>query len=88
MPRGIQTSVLQTFKPVFYRRYVDDIFVLLRKQEHLKLFLNGFNLYQENIKTDWIYNEKHKKYLQIKNLERNKNNPNKKKASRCPSISG
>ena len=31
----------EEFKPpVFYRRYVDDIFVLFRKEEHLKLFLN------------------------------------------------
>ena len=38
------------FKPVFYRRYVDDTFVLFRKEEHLKLFLNYFNLCHENIK--------------------------------------
>ena len=38
------------FKPVFYRRYVDDTFVLCRKEEHLKLFLNYFNLCHENIK--------------------------------------
>ena len=39
-----------SFKPVFYRRYVDDIFVLFRKEEHLKLFLNYFNSCHENIK--------------------------------------
>ena len=43
MPRGIQTIV-------FYRRYVDDISVLLGKEEHLKLFLNYFILCHENIK--------------------------------------
>ena len=39
----------EEFKPVFYRRYVDDIFVLLRKKEHLKSFLNYFNSCHENI---------------------------------------
>ena len=39
-----------SFKPVFYRRYEDDIFVLFRKEEHLKLFLNYFNSCHENIK--------------------------------------
>ena len=28
------------FKPVVYRRYVDDIFVLFKSKEHLKLFVN------------------------------------------------
>ena len=32
----------EEFKPVFYRSYVDDIFVLFRKKEHLKLFLSNF----------------------------------------------
>ena len=35
---------------MFYRQYVDDIFVLFRKEEHLKLFLNYFNSCHENIK--------------------------------------
>ena len=35
---------------MFYRRYVDDIFVLFRKEEHLKLFLNYINSCPENIK--------------------------------------
>ena len=39
-----------SFKPVFYRRYVDYIFALFTKEEHLKLFLNYFNLCHENIK--------------------------------------
>ena len=38
------------FKPVFYRRYVGDIFVLFGKEEHLKLFLNYFNSCHKNIK--------------------------------------
>ena len=40
----------EEFKPVFYRRYVDDICVLFRKEEHIKLFLNYFNSCHENIK--------------------------------------
>ena len=40
----------EDFKPVFYRRYVDDIFVLFRKEEHLQLFPNYFNSCHENIK--------------------------------------
>ena len=39
----------EEFQPVFYMRYVDDIFVLFRKEEHLKLFLNYFNTCHENI---------------------------------------
>ena len=35
---------------VFYIRYVGDIFVLFRKEEHLNLFLNYFNSCYENIK--------------------------------------
>ena len=35
---------------MFYRRYVGDIFVLFRKKEHLKLFLNYFYSYHKNIK--------------------------------------
>ena len=31
------------FKPVFYRRYVDDIFVLFESAEHLSKFRNYFN---------------------------------------------
>ena len=40
----------QEFKPMFYRQYVDDIFLLVRKEEHFKLFLNYFNSCHENIK--------------------------------------
>ena len=43
MPKGIQTSV-------FNRQYVEDIFVLSRKEERLKLFLKYFNSCQKNIK--------------------------------------
>ena len=38
------------FKPVVYRRYVDDIFVLFKSKEHLKLFVNYMNSKHKNIK--------------------------------------
>ena len=38
------------FKPVIYRRYVDDIFVLFKSKEHLKLFVNYTNSKHGNIK--------------------------------------
>ena len=31
------------FKPVFYRKYVDEIFVLFKSAEHLSKFRNSFN---------------------------------------------
>ena len=37
------------FKPVSYKRYVDDIFVLLKKSEHVQLFVNYMNSKQKNI---------------------------------------
>ena len=37
------------FKPVFYKRYVDDIFVLFKKSEHLQLFVNYMNSKHKNI---------------------------------------
>ena len=33
----------QEFKPVFYRRYVDDIFILFKSNDHLKYFQNFLN---------------------------------------------
>ena len=33
----------EEFKPVYYRRYVDDIFVLFRSQDHLIKFCDYFN---------------------------------------------
>ena len=40
----------EEFKTVFYRRYVDNIFVIFRNEEGLKLLLNYFNSCHENIK--------------------------------------
>ena len=33
----------QGFKPVFYRRYVDDIFILFKSNDHLKYFQDFLN---------------------------------------------
>ena len=38
------------FKPVYYKRYVDDIFVLLKSETHLPLFKNYMNSCHQNIK--------------------------------------
>ena len=38
------------FKPVAYRRYIDDIFVHFKSKELLKVFLNYMNLKHKNIK--------------------------------------
>ena len=38
------------FKPVVYRRYVDNIFVLFKSKEHLKLFVNYIDSKHKNIK--------------------------------------
>ena len=40
----------QDFKPVYYKRYVDDIFVLFNKQKHVQLFLECISKKHENIK--------------------------------------
>ena len=37
------------FKPVFYKRYVDVIFVLFKKSKHIQLFVNYMNSKQKNI---------------------------------------
>lgn len=37
------------FKPFFYRRYIDDIFVMFRSPEHLKEFETYFNSCHSNI---------------------------------------
>ena len=40
----------QGFKPVYYRRFVDDGFLLFRSTEHIDLFLNFLNQQHANIK--------------------------------------
>ena len=38
-----------SFKPVFYKRYVDDTFVLFKEMQHANLFLNFINSFHPNI---------------------------------------
>ena len=40
----------QRFKPQFYRGYVDDIFVMFKKKDHVKKFLRHINSRHRNIK--------------------------------------
>ena len=37
------------FKPVFYRTYVHEIFVLIKSTDRLKKFCNYFNSYYPNM---------------------------------------
>ena len=54
-------------------RFVDDICVFFRKEEHLKLFLNYFNSCHENIKFTSEKETNHKlSFLDIE-ISRNKN---------------
>ena len=38
------------FKPIFYRRYIDDTFLLFKERSHLQEFLSYMNLRHGNIK--------------------------------------
>ena len=39
-----------SFKPVFYRRYIDDIFVMFKSEDHIKLFADFMNTCHSSIK--------------------------------------
>ena len=39
----------EEFKPVFYKRYVDDIFVFFKRPEHVKSFVDYMNSKHKNI---------------------------------------
>ena len=39
----------KVFKPVFYKSYVDDIFVLFKRPEHVKPFVDYMNSKHKNI---------------------------------------
>ena len=43
MKKNWLNNCLQGFKPVFYQRYVDDIFILFKLNEHLKYFQDFLN---------------------------------------------
>ena len=40
----------EKFKPVFYKRYVDDIFLLFKRPEHVKPFVDYMNSKPKHIK--------------------------------------
>ena len=46
---GFYEKCLPEFKPVFYRRYVDHIFVLFKSTDHLVKFRNYFNTCHPNM---------------------------------------
>ena len=43
------SSCLQGLKPVFYRRYVEDIFILFKSNNHLKYFQDFLNFCHINM---------------------------------------
>ena len=45
-----QKDCLKNFKPIYYKRYVDDIFVLFNKPEHVQFFLEYINKKHKNMK--------------------------------------
>ena len=61
------------FKPVIYRRYVDDIFLLFRSKHHIEKFRNYLNRQHKNIKfTSETENKNSMSFLDIK-ITRNNN---------------
>ena len=58
---------LSEFKPVIYRRYVDDTFLLFRSKHHIEKFRNYLNRQHKNIKfTSETENENSISFLDIK----------------------
>ena len=64
----------KNFKPFFYRRYVDGIFVLFNSAEHLSKFCNYFNTCHPNMSFS-LEQEKNEKlsFLDIKYLGKKEN---------------
>ena len=61
------------FKPVVYKRYVDDIFVLFKSKEHLKLFVNYMNSKHKNIKFTFETEDSNNfSFLDVKITRKNK----------------
>ena len=61
------------FKPVVYRLYVDDIFVLFKSKEHLKLFVNYMNSKHKNIKFTFETEDSNNfSFLNVKITRKNK----------------
>ena len=61
------------FKPVIYKRYVDDIFVLFSSKEHLQLFVDYMNKQHKCLKfTSEAGNDNSFSFLDIKITSHNK----------------
>ena len=61
------------FKPVVFRRYVNDIFVLFKSKEHLKLFVNYMNSKHKNIKLTFETEDSNNfSFLDVKITSKNK----------------
>ena len=59
---------LEKFKPVFYKRYVDDIFVLFKRPEHVKPFVDYMNSKHKNIKIFLLKPKKMSKYPSLMSM--------------------
>ena len=61
------------FKPVVYRRYVDDVFVLFKSKEHLKHFVNYMNSKHKSIKFTFETEDSNNfSFLDVKITRKNK----------------
>ena len=55
-----------SFKPIFYRRYIDDTFLVFRSPQHVPLFLDYFNKQHPNINfTSEVENNEKLPFLDI-----------------------
>ena len=61
------------FKPLLYRRYVDDTFLVFRQREHISLFLQYLNTRHENIEfTSEVEKNERLSFLDVE-IKRNNN---------------
>ena len=61
------------FKPAVYRHYVDDIFVLFKSKEHLKISVNYMNPKHKNIKFTFETEDCNSfSFLDVKIIRKNK----------------
>ena len=66
------------FKPVFYKRYLDDFFVLFERPEHVKPFVDNNNSNDNNNNNNNNNNNKNNNNNNSDNNNNNNNNNNKK----------
>ena len=77
----------EDFKPIYYRRYVDDIFALFCSPDHLGKFTNYLNLKHKNIKFTYE-KESNKSLLFLDILILRSENSFKTSVSHKPTFSG